>query len=96
MGALEGLPPDFLSSLLALAIFLRLSIMKAAHVGVGGAPWQEIRVARLFGPTYAEANVGHPSRSMGCARRWGPSPAQFCDQHPTCASQPHAPRFRVR
>jgi len=70
MGALEGLPPDFLSSLLALAIFLRLSIMKAAHVGVGGAPWQEIRVARLFRPRYAPtasrgrlANLGHPSGS---------------------------------
>ncbi len=30
--------PDFLSSLLALANFMRLSLMKAAHAGVGGAP----------------------------------------------------------
>jgi hypothetical protein len=30
--------PDFLSSLLALANFMRLSSMKAAHAGVGGAP----------------------------------------------------------
>jgi len=29
--------------LLALANFMRLSLMKAAHPGVGGAPWQEIR-----------------------------------------------------
>jgi hypothetical protein len=31
-------PPDFLSSLPALAHFMRLSLMKAAHAGVGGAP----------------------------------------------------------
>jgi hypothetical protein len=30
--------PDFLSSLLALVNFMRLSLMKAAHAGVGGAP----------------------------------------------------------
>jgi hypothetical protein len=30
--------PDFLLSLLALANFMRLSLMKAAHAGVGGAP----------------------------------------------------------
>jgi hypothetical protein len=30
--------PDFLSSVLALAHFMRLSLMKAAHAGVGGAP----------------------------------------------------------
>jgi hypothetical protein len=30
--------PDFLSSLLALANFMRLSLMKAAHAAVGGAP----------------------------------------------------------
>ena len=30
--------PDFLSSLLALANFMRLSLMKAAHAGIGGAP----------------------------------------------------------
>ena len=30
--------PDFLSSLLALATFMRLSLMKAAHAAIGGAP----------------------------------------------------------
>jgi hypothetical protein len=35
--AIVGLPPDFLSSLLALANFMRLSLMKAAHADVGGA-----------------------------------------------------------
>jgi hypothetical protein len=59
--AIVGLPPDFLSNVMALANFMRLSLMKAAHAGVGGAPWQEIRVAHLFRPMYAEANMGHPS-----------------------------------
>jgi hypothetical protein len=61
MRAIVGLPPDFLQTLLALTNSVRLSLMKAAHADVGGAPWQEIRVARRFRPTYAEANVGHPS-----------------------------------
>jgi hypothetical protein len=30
--------PDFLSSFLALAHFMRFSLMKAAYAGVGGAP----------------------------------------------------------
>jgi hypothetical protein len=30
--------PDFLSSLLALSNFMRLSLMKAAHADVGGDP----------------------------------------------------------
>ena len=30
--------PDFLPNFLALANFMRLSLMKAAHTGVGGAP----------------------------------------------------------
>ena len=40
---------------------MRLSLMKAAHVDLGGTPWQEIRVAHRFRPTYALANMGHPS-----------------------------------
>jgi hypothetical protein len=36
--AIVGLPPDFLLNLMALANFMRLSLMKAAHAGVGGAP----------------------------------------------------------
>jgi hypothetical protein len=39
--------PDFLWSLLALASFMRLSLMKAAHADVGHAPWQEIRTPGL-------------------------------------------------
>src|SRR6202162_959183 len=40
---------------------MRLSLMKAAHADVGGAPWQEIRVARRFRPTHALAH-GAPVR----------------------------------
>jgi hypothetical protein len=36
--------PDFLLSLVALTIFMRLSLTKAAHVAMSGAAWQEIRV----------------------------------------------------
>jgi hypothetical protein len=50
--------------LLALANSMRLSLMKAAHADVGGALWQEIRVAHLFRPMYAQANMGHPSDSL--------------------------------
>jgi hypothetical protein len=49
---------------MALANFMRLSLMKAAHADVDGTAWQEIRVAYRFRPTYAEANVGHPSSSL--------------------------------
>ena len=62
--AIVGLPPDFLYTLLASANPMRLSLMKAAHADVGSAPWQEIRVAHRFRPTYAGANVGHPSSSI--------------------------------
>jgi hypothetical protein len=41
--------------LLALANFMRLSLMKAAHAGVGGAPWQEIRIrGPIISPSFAE------------------------------------------
>jgi hypothetical protein len=59
--AIVGLPPDFLLILLALTNSMRLSLMKAAHADVGGASRQEIRVAHLFRPMYAVANMGHPS-----------------------------------
>ena len=36
--AIVGLPPDFLYTLLASANPMRLSLMKAAHAVVGGAP----------------------------------------------------------
>jgi len=37
-------PPDFLSSLWALASLVRLSLWKGAYVDVGSSEWQEIRV----------------------------------------------------
>jgi hypothetical protein len=36
--------PDFLLVLMALANFMRLSLLKAAHAFVSSAGWQEIRV----------------------------------------------------
>ncbi len=63
--AVVGLPPDFLSSLLALASFMRLSLTKAAHANLFGAACRKSGSARLFRPTYAPANVGHPSSSSG-------------------------------
>jgi hypothetical protein len=43
-----GASPDFLLTLMSLTNFMRLSLMKAAHAGVGDASWQEIRVAPSF------------------------------------------------
>jgi hypothetical protein len=43
-GSLRYATPDFLLRLVALASFVRLSLMKAAYVVVSGAAWQEIRV----------------------------------------------------
>jgi hypothetical protein len=39
--------PDFLSRLVALANFMRLSLRKAAHAAISGAAWQEIRFGLL-------------------------------------------------
>ena len=36
--------PDFLSSLVALASFMRLSLLKGAHAVLSSAAWQETRV----------------------------------------------------
>jgi len=38
---------------MALVNHMRLSLTKAARVDVGGAAWQEIRVARRIRPMYA-------------------------------------------
>jgi hypothetical protein len=58
---MEGLRPDFLWSLVALAHLMRLSLLKAAHAAVGvSATWQEIRVAHLVQPMYAKAEHGAP------------------------------------
>jgi hypothetical protein len=36
--------PDFLLNLVALANFMRLSLLKGAHAALSSAAWQEIRV----------------------------------------------------
>jgi hypothetical protein len=36
--------PDFLLNLVALANFMRLSLLKGAHVALSCAAWREIRV----------------------------------------------------
>jgi hypothetical protein len=36
--------PDFLLNLVALANFMRLSLLKGAHVALSCAAWQEIRL----------------------------------------------------
>jgi hypothetical protein len=67
-------PPDFLWSLLALANFMRLSLLKAAHAGVGWSRVQEIRVASAYSGFPVElAGVGalhaaflDESRTRGC------------------------------
>ncbi len=58
--------PDFQSSLSALANFMRLSLMKAAHAKPFGVPCRKSGFARFFRPMYA--NMGHPSQGFGPAR----------------------------
>jgi hypothetical protein len=41
--------PDFLRRLVALIHFMRLSLMKGAHVDISGIAWQEIGVKPAFG-----------------------------------------------
>jgi hypothetical protein len=57
----EGLPPDFLWSLVALANFMRLSLLKAAHAVMSGAAYRKSGSPILFNPcTRKSANMGHP------------------------------------
>jgi hypothetical protein len=42
--------PDFLLNLVALANFMRLSLLKGAHAALSCAAWQEIRVPRISPP----------------------------------------------
>jgi hypothetical protein len=62
----EGLPPDFLWSLVALANVMRLSLLKAAHAVLSGAAYRKSGSPVLFNPcTRKSANMGHPSRGLG-------------------------------
>src|SRR5271168_3396724 len=62
----DGLPPDFLWSLLALANLMRLSLLKAAHAVLSGAAYRKSGSPILLNPcTRKCANMGHPSRGQG-------------------------------
>jgi hypothetical protein len=53
--------PDFLLKLVALAIFMRFSLTKAAHVAMSSAARQEIRVRSGRDDKFVEAWAGvHP------------------------------------
>jgi hypothetical protein len=63
--------PDFLSILLASPSLMRLSLMKAAHADVGGAPWQEIRLPVLIVPrTPLRTRVSFPERQLCYRTEW--------------------------
>ena len=57
--------PDFLSSFLALTNFMRLSLMKAAHASVGGAPCRK------------SGAVGRKRRAKPHNRSWPKSERQY-------------------
>jgi hypothetical protein len=65
--------PDFLSSLLALAHFMRLSLLKAAHAVVSGAAYRKSGSPVVFGPGTLW-------------RTWGtrPVPTRFCWESDYC------------
>jgi hypothetical protein len=88
--------PDFLSSSLALTNFMRLSLMKAAHASVGGAPRRKsgtmgreriLRMLSLHGQgLLLLAAVASPhSKSVwrGCARLFLPMYAGANMGHPS-------------
>jgi hypothetical protein len=50
---LTAVNPDFLLVFVALASYMRLSLMKAAHAAVSSVAWQVIRVMRGI-PALAE------------------------------------------
>ena len=61
----EGLPPDFLRSLVALANFIRLSLLKAARAVMSGAAYRKSGSPILFNPCTRRREQGHPSRGLG-------------------------------
>ena len=54
-GLIPSPSPDFLWNLVALANFMRLSLLKGAHAASSSAAWQEIRV-----PGWAEVLTASP------------------------------------
>ena len=63
--------PDFLWSLLALADFMRLSLVKAAQAGAGGCPVQEIRIrgTKMMGAAQRSLFAASTTKSIG--HPWG-------------------------
>jgi hypothetical protein len=73
----EGLCPDFLWSLVALANLMQLSLLKAAHAVMSGAAYRKSGSPILFNPcTRKSANMGHPSRGKAGEQARDLSPNQ--------------------
>src|SRR5277367_3420670 len=81
----EGLPPDFLWSLVALAKLMRLSLLKAAHAVVSGAAYRKSGSPVLFGPRTLRRTWGTRPVPNGSARKLtpailvGPAGSWSCD-----------------
>jgi hypothetical protein len=69
---LVGLPPDFLSRLLALSNLMRLSLLKAAHANLFGAAcrksWSPFFSAQVR-PTARRGRFGEPGAPVLCLFR---------------------------
>jgi hypothetical protein len=66
----EGLPPDFLLSLVALARLMRLSLLKAAHAAVGERHVAGNPGRHLLQPMYAKVREhGAPVQGARLVRR---------------------------
>jgi hypothetical protein len=63
----EGLPPDFLWSLVALAHLMRLSLLKAAHAVISGAAYRKSGSPILFNPCTQKREHGAPVQGQGLA-----------------------------
>ena len=74
--AMVGLPPDFLSNFLALASFMRLSVLKAAHTNMFGAAYRKSGSAPSFSAHVRFGERGAPvGIRLGQKRRdlWYPT-----------------------
>jgi hypothetical protein len=56
----EGLPPDFLWSLVALANLMRLPLLKAAYVDMAGAAYRKSGSPISFNPCTRKREHGAP------------------------------------
>jgi hypothetical protein len=66
----EGLPPDFLWSLVALTNLMRLSLLKAAHAVMSGAAYRKSGSPHLLQPMYAKVREhGAPVQGARLVRK---------------------------